>query len=65
MGWHGLRATLAQLSMSFVPMGGKILGIQIATSGKTLLLRTLFDGILGLMRLNFLSFYAKYCRRPL
>ncbi len=46
----------AQLCMSFVPVGGKTLGIQIATSGKARLLRTLFGVILGLMRLNFLSF---------
>jgi hypothetical protein len=42
--------------MSFVPVGGKTLGIQIATSGKARLLRTLFGAILGLMRLNFLFF---------
>jgi hypothetical protein len=42
--------------MSFVPVGGKTLGIQIATSGKARLLRTLFGVRVGLMRLNFLSF---------
>ncbi len=43
----------AGVHMSFVPVGGKTLGIQIATSGKARLLRTLFGVILGLMRLNF------------
>jgi hypothetical protein len=49
--------------MSFVAMGGKFLGIQIATSGKARLLRPLFGAILDLMRLNFLFFVdpAKSC----
>jgi len=45
----------AQLCMSFVPVGGKTLEIQITTSTKARLLRTLFGAILRLMRLNFLS----------
>jgi len=45
----------AQLSMSFVPVGGKTLGIQITTSGTARLLRTLFGAILGIMRLEVLS----------
>jgi len=40
--------------MSFVPVAGKILEIQITTSRKSRVLRTLFGGILDLMRLNFL-----------
>jgi hypothetical protein len=44
-----------QLCMSFVPVGGKSLGIQIATSGKARLLRTFFGAILALMRLECLS----------
>jgi len=47
----------AGVYMPFVPVGGKTLGIQITTSGKARLLRTFFCVILGLMRLNFLSFY--------
>ncbi len=46
----------AGICMSFVPVGGKTLGIQIAESGRTLLSRILFCVIVGLMRLNFLSF---------
>ncbi len=42
-------------SISFVPVGGKTLGIQIAESGKARLLRLLFGDILGLMRLEVLS----------
>ncbi len=48
--------------MSFVPVGGKTLGIQITISRKARLLRTLFGAILGLMRLNFLSFEADAVR---
>ena len=53
---RGRAMPAAQLCMSFVPMGGKTLGIQIAISGKARRLRTLFGAIVGLMRLNFLSF---------
>ena len=39
-------------------VGGKTLGIQIATSRKARLLRTFSGAILGLMRLNFLNVHV-------
>ncbi len=46
-----------QLAGLLEKLVGKTLGIQIITSRKARLLRTLFGAILALMRLNFLSFY--------